>query len=54
MDREITDKFKIIIGDKGYDSEENHIIAKRYGLFVIIPGRNEDIPIYLKGKTERG
>jgi len=46
MDREIVDKFKIIIGDKGYDSEENHVIAKRYGLFAIIPARNEDVPIH--------
>jgi len=46
MDSEVIIKFKIIIGDKGYYSEENHVIAKRYGLFAIIPTRNEDIPIY--------
>jgi len=28
MDSEKIDKFKIIIGDKGCDSEENHIVAK--------------------------
>ena len=28
MDREIIAKFRLIIGDKGYDSEENHVIAK--------------------------
>ncbi len=30
MDNEIISKFRIIIGDKGYDSEENHIIAKNH------------------------
>mgnify|MGYP001772611472 CR=1 FL=1 len=29
MDREVVGKFKIIIGNKGYDSEENHFIAKK-------------------------
>jgi len=54
MDKEIINKFKIIIGDKGYDSEESHIIAKRYGLFAIIPARNEDIPIYcIKGENRK-
>jgi len=37
MDREIIAKFRLIIGDKGYDSEENHVIAKRYNLLAIIP-----------------
>jgi len=46
MNKEIIAKFKIIIGDKGYDSEENHVIAKRYDLLAIIPARNEDIPIH--------
>ncbi len=46
MDKEIIGKFKIIIGDKGYDSEENHIIAKEYGLVAIIPARYEDVPIH--------
>ncbi len=46
MDREIIGKFKVIIGDKGYDSEENHIIAKKYGLMAIIPARNKDVPIH--------
>jgi len=46
MDSEIINKFKIIIGDKGYDSEENHVIAKRCGLFPIMPARNEDVPIH--------
>ena len=55
IDREIINKFKIIIGDKGYDSEENHIIAKKLGLFPIIPVRNEDVPYTeQKGKTKRG
>jgi len=40
MDKEIISKFKIIIGDKRYDSEENHVILKRH-LFAIIPSRNE-------------
>jgi len=46
MDSEIINKFRIIIGDKGYDSEENHVIAKKHGLLAIIPARNEDVPIY--------
>jgi len=54
MDSEIVGKFKIIIGDKGYDSEENYVIAKRYGLFAIIPARNEYVPTHLKEKTEKG
>ncbi len=54
MDNEIVDKFKIIIGDKGYDSEKNHIIAKGYGLFAIIPARNEDVPIHrTKGENRK-
>jgi len=46
MDSEIINKFDVIIGDKGYDSEENHVIAKRYDLLAIIPVRNKDVPIY--------
>jgi len=46
MDSEIIGKFKVIIGDRGYDSEENHIIAKKYGLLAIIPARNKDVPIH--------
>jgi len=52
VDREIVSKFRLIIGDKGYDLEENHVIAK--SLFTIIPARNEDEPIHLKRKTKRG
>jgi len=55
MDREIIAKFRIIIGDKGYDSEENHVIAKKPGLLAIIPVRNKDVPIHrTKGEIERG
>jgi len=36
MDSEVVGNFDIIIGDKGNDSEENHVIPKRDGLFVII------------------
>jgi len=28
MDKELVDKLDVIIDDRGYDSEENHIIAK--------------------------
>jgi len=54
MDREIINKFKIIIGDKGYDSEENFIIAKKPLCNNIL--RNEDILMHIEqnGKTERG
>jgi len=54
MDREIISKFNIIIGDKGYDSEENHIIAKKHGLLAILPARNEDVPIHrTKGENRK-
>jgi len=54
MDREIIEKFRIIIGDKGYDSEENHVIAKRYDLQAIIPTRNKDVPIHrTKGENRK-
>jgi len=46
MDRKIINKFDVIIGDKGYDSEENHIIAKKHGLLAIIQARNKDVPIH--------
>jgi len=29
MDKELVSEFRMIIGDKGYDSEENHVIAKK-------------------------
>ena len=46
--------FRVIIGDKGYDSEENHVIAKKHGLLAIIPVRNDDIPIYrTKGENRK-
>jgi len=44
--RELVSKLKIIIGDKGYDSEESHVIAKKHGLLSIIPVRNKDVPIH--------
>jgi len=54
IDREIIAKFRIIIGDKGYDSEENHVIAKKHDLQAIIPVRNEDVPIYrTKGENRK-
>jgi len=54
MDREVIAKFKIIIGDKGYDSEENHVIAKRHDLLAIIPVRNKDVPIHrTKGENRK-
>jgi len=51
---EIIWKFKVIIGDKGYDSEENHINAKKYGLVAIIPARNKNVPIHrTKGENRK-
>ena len=37
----------VVVGDRGYDSEENHIMVReKLGAFsVIIPARNEGIPI---------
>ncbi|MGC8620186.1 MAG: transposase [Thermoplasmata archaeon] len=44
--KSIIRKFTHIIGDKGYDSEKNHQIARSYGLISVIPARNEDVPVY--------
>src|SRR6476646_5533184 len=34
----------IVVGDRGYDSEENHIMVReKLGSFSVIPTRNEDI-----------
>ena len=36
----------VSVGDKGYDSEENHIMVRvKLGAFSVIPIRNEDVPI---------
>jgi len=54
IDKELINKFRIIIGDKGYDPEENHVIAKRYHLQAIIPTRNKDVPIHrTKGENRK-
>jgi len=54
MDKELVSKFRIIIGDNRYDSEENHFIAKRYDLLAIIPTRNKDVPIHrTKGENRK-
>jgi len=53
MDREIVGKFKIIVSDKGYDSEENHVIAKRYDLFAIISASKKDVTIYIRVNRKR-
>jgi hypothetical protein len=38
----------IVVGDKGYDSEDNHILVRGEKLhaFSIIPTRYEDVPIW--------
>jgi hypothetical protein len=37
----------VVVGDRGYDSEENHIMVReKLGSFSVIPARNEDIPIW--------
>src|SRR6478736_7607553 len=37
----------IVVGDRGYDSEENHIMVReKLGSFSVIPARNEDISIW--------
>jgi hypothetical protein len=38
----------IVVGDKSYDSEDNHILVVREKLhaFSIIPTRYEDVPIW--------
>ena len=34
------------VGDRGYDSEKNHIMVReKLGAFSFIPIRNEDVPI---------
>ena len=54
MDREIVGKFKIIIGDKGYDSMDNHVIAKKHDLLAVIPERNKDVQIHrTKGENRK-
>jgi hypothetical protein len=39
----------VVTGDKGYDSEENHILVREllHG-FSIIPTRYERVPIYME------
>ncbi len=39
-------EFTHIIGYKGYDSENNHQIARSYGLISVILARNKDVPGY--------
>jgi len=55
IDSEIINKFKIVIDDKGYGSERR---KPRYyqKIWPLCNNtlRNEDVPIHLKGKTERG
>lgn len=37
----------IVVGDKGYDSEDNHILVReKLHAFSIIPTRYEDVPIW--------
>jgi hypothetical protein len=37
----------VVLGDRGYDSEENHIMVReKLGAFSVIPVRNEGIPIW--------
>jgi hypothetical protein len=36
----------IVIGDMGFDSDNNHVGAKQIGASAIIPTRYADIPIY--------
>ena len=36
----------IVVGDKAYDSEDNHILVReKLHAFSIIPTRYEDVPI---------
>ena len=38
---------KTVIADKGYDSEENHRIAReQFDSISIIPARNQDVPVH--------
>jgi len=37
----------IVVADKGYDSEENHMLVReRYHAYSIIPPRYQDVPIW--------
>ena len=38
-------KPKIILADRGYDSERNHIIAEKFGARLISPPRNINVPV---------
>jgi hypothetical protein len=43
---EILPLFVVVVGDRGYDREENHIMVReKLGAFIVIPVRNEGIPI---------
>lgn len=39
-------KPEIILADKGYDSEKNHIFAQRIGARLIAPLRNKNVPVW--------
>jgi len=51
MDKELVNK--LIIVDNGYNSEENHIIAKRYALFTILQAKNKDVLIHRTKRENR-
>jgi hypothetical protein len=36
----------VVVADKGYDSENNHIFVRKLHAFSIIPARYEDVPIW--------
>lgn len=37
----------VLVDDRGYDSEENHIMAReKSGAVSVIPALNQDIPIW--------
>ena len=37
---------EIVVADKGYDSERNHVAADNLGIACIIPPRNQNVPVY--------
>jgi hypothetical protein len=36
----------VVTADKGYDSEDNHVLVRRLYAFSVIPARYEHVPVW--------
>ena len=36
----------VVVADKGYDSEDNHVLVRELDAFSVIPARYEDVLIW--------